>query len=450
MAENDAVTRIVEPSEREHGGFETAEVLSPGTEFQGYTIERTLGLGGCGIVYAARRGDEASFAVKVLYLEMVQSSEMLERFELETQAIGRIAHPNIVAVHGFGKLADGRPYYVMDRVAGTLRDRLRERGRFSPVEAEGVLASVCAAVQAAHDAGFVHRDIKASNIGLGLDGDPASVKLLDFGIAKLLNVQPGAITMTTMGRRLGTPTAMAPEQIAGIVIDARTDVYALGVLLYELLTGMLPFRSEDPVELEALHCNAPVPRPSRLAPIPPSLDDVVLRAMQKAPEQRYPSARAFLEGLQQAIGQAVAVSTERNALAVYVEVREDGEVDDAALEQIGSALDDVDQLLTRAGLGQAHRTWSALLAVRLLGDDGGDDDRLRAELGGLVDALVRTLEERGLRGGVCVHVGRATLDGASAEVGGPILSPAGWVPEGMTGTHITPDALQQGFAAGRR
>src|SRR5262249_51990372 len=145
--------------------------------------------------------------------------------------------PNIIDIFEFGQLQDGRPYYVMELLEGsTLESVVGQRGRFSAQEAVELLDPICAALGAVHAAGIVHRDLKASNIAFAVENDAKRIKLLDFGIAKLIHAEPGVPGLTSAGKRLGTPHAMAPEQIRGGPVDARTDIYALGVLLYYLLT----------------------------------------------------------------------------------------------------------------------------------------------------------------------------------------------------------------------
>src|SRR5262249_8308215 len=162
----------------------------------------------------------------------------------------------------------------------------------------------------------------ASNILIVTQGEKRVVKLLDFGIAKLMHPDAGEAGLTVVGTRLGTSYTMAPEQIRGDAVDPRTDIYALGVVLYHLLTGQYPFRAETMTDIERQHLERPPPRPSRGAAVPPQLDAVVLRSMEKDPARRFPSARAFVEALREAVG----TKTEQpeitaRAAAVFVELR---------------------------------------------------------------------------------------------------------------------------------
>src|SRR5712664_3508426 len=286
--------------------------LAPGDRAGEYLILGTIASGGCGTVYTAEHrvlGRKA--AVKVLHSQLATSPEMVERFVREARVVNRIRHPNIVDIYEFGELGDKRPYFVMELLEGTsLASIVERRGRLTPAQALGYLEPVCEALRAAHAAGVVHRDLKASNV--------AGVKLLDFGIAKLVRTAPGERGLTAVGQRIGTPYAMAPEQIRGGAIDTRVDIYALGVLLYELLTGRYPFISGDPVEMERLHVEAPPPRPSAMAPVSPEIDSIVLRCMEKDAARRYPDVGAFVDALRAAVKGARGAGTEgKRGVAVY-------------------------------------------------------------------------------------------------------------------------------------
>ena len=268
-----------------------------------YVLKRELASGGGGTVYEAQHKILGrKVAVKILRRQLAASPQMVARFVQEARAVNMIKHPNIVDVSDFGELPDGRPFHVMELLEGTdLRSILTERGRFPPAEVLEILEPVCSALQAAHDHGIVHRDLKASNIFVS-NGPEKRVKLLDFGIAKLMHPDAADAGLTVVGTRLGTSYTMAPEQIRGEAIDPRTDIYALGVVLYHLLTGQYPFRAETMTEIERQHLEAPPPRPSQLAAIPPALDAVVLRCMEKTADRRFPTVKAFIEALRDAAG----------------------------------------------------------------------------------------------------------------------------------------------------
>src|SRR5688572_3395436 len=229
--------------------------LEPGTLAGEYMLRTVLASGGHGTVYEAEHrvlGRRA--AVKVLHPHLSVHEDMLQRFVREAQVVNKIGHPNIVDIYEFGMMPDGSPYSVMELLPGrTLSQLLKERGRLSPERAFSFLEPICGALGAAHRAGVVHRDLKASNVAVVSEGEQPQVKLLDFGIAKLIHLEPGQEGLTQVGQRLGTSQAMAPEQFRGGPIGPTTDIYALGVLLYQMLTGSYPFQAEDRLEVERMH-----------------------------------------------------------------------------------------------------------------------------------------------------------------------------------------------------
>src|SRR5437762_119396 len=165
----------------------------------------------------------------------------------------------------------------------------------------------------------LHRDLKASNVVVVKEGDPPRVKLLDFGIAKLMRSAPGERGLTAAGVRIGTPYAMAPEQVRGAAVDHRVDIYGLGVLLFQPLTGRYPFVSGDPVEMERLHVESPPPRPSAMAPVSPDIDAIVLRCMEKDAARRFPDITAFVDALRTAVkGARAAAAAGKTGVAIYV------------------------------------------------------------------------------------------------------------------------------------
>jgi serine/threonine-protein kinase len=431
------------------------DALKPGTVAGAYVLQRELASGGGGTVYEAQHrllGRKA--AVKVLRRELAASPQMVTRFLREALAVNKIKHPNIVDIYEFGELPDGRPFYVMELLEGTdLRSMLTDRGRFSPAEVVEILEPVCSALQAAHEQGIIHRDLKASNILISDHSDKRIVKLLDFGIAKLMHPDAGEVGLTVVGTRLGTSYTMAPEQIRGDAVDPRTDTYALGVVLYHLLTGQYPFRAETMTDIERQHLEAPPPRPSKAAAVPPALDAVVLRAMEKNPERRFPSAKAFLEALQEAVGTR---SADREAAAraavVYVEIRIGADADaesDEVLDDTSAILDAAEHSFRSAGLTLPLQTGSALIGARVLSADRAEAVKESAEILVLAKTLGEDLAGRptahpGVHVNICFHVDRATVrDSAEAPggkeiVGGEAISPANWAPHGnVDGVHVT-------------
>jgi len=431
--------------------------LRPGTLAGGYLLEKPLASGGGGTVYEARHrllGRQA--AVKVLRRELASSPRMVARFLREALAVNLIKHPNIVDIYEFGELPDGRPYYVMELLGGTdLRSLLTKRGRFSPREVLDLLAPVCSALSAAHAQGIVHRDLKASNIHVEMRDGQQIVKLLDFGIAKLVRPEGEDAGLTVAGARLGTSYTMAPEQIRGDTIDPRTDIYALGVVLFHLLTGQYPFRGEFMTDIERMHLESPPPRPSQIVAVPPAVDAVVVRAMDKIPERRFPDTEAFVAALRDAVAPDARSAANREvrarAVALYVDVRV---ADDADSDEI---LDDVSAILDRAEQALRDGGWQVLLQTGnvLLGAKpvplGPKADAVCAAALIEADELTSALGDRTrpapeVHVNLTLHAAEATLKGdpsTGAEiVGGSIVAVNEWAPqEARDGLSVSPSFI---------
>lgn len=256
-----------------------------------YRVESRLARGGMGTVYRATdiRLDR-TVALKVMRDELAEDAEFVARFIREAKSAARLAHPNVVAVFDQGEDA-GRVFLAMEFVEGrTLGDLIRERGALPPQTALAILQPVLAALAAAHRAGLVHRDIKPENVLLADDG---RVKVADFGLARAVS---SATTHTAAhGVLLGTVAYLAPEQVQRGVADARSDVYAAGVLLFEMLTGRQPFTGDNPITVAYQHVHDDVPAPSTLAPgVPAALDALVARACARDPDDRPADAARFL------------------------------------------------------------------------------------------------------------------------------------------------------------
>jgi serine/threonine-protein kinase len=264
-----------------------------------WRLEDLIAEGGCGSVFRGRHVMlDRPAAIKVLHPALADDPAMVARFMREAQAVNRIRHPNIVEVFDAG-MHGVHPYLVMELLdVANLEDRIDTHGRLTLAECVEVIAPLASALTAVHAAGFIHRDIKARNVGFTVATPHvgAAVKLLDFGIAKLLIGDGGSASSATM--RLGTPHCIAPEQIRGQAVDARTDVYALGVLLYHLATAVYPFDSDDSHEVERMHLDTPPPLPSDLVPSLGAIDDLVADAMAKDRSQRPASAGEFLARLE--------------------------------------------------------------------------------------------------------------------------------------------------------
>jgi serine/threonine protein kinase len=265
-----------------------------GQQFGPYKITEKLGEGGMAVVYKGYQQSLNRYvAIKVLRQELAQDEEFVQRFQREALAVADLDHPNILHVYDAG-IVQGMYYIVMAFVdGGSLRDMVGH-GPLEPDYALSIAAQVADALHHAHQRGIVHRDVKPNNILLSRDGRPL---LSDFGIAKALHESSG---LTRTGMSIGTPEYMAPEQIQGQKVDGRTDIYALGIVLYEMLVGWAPFSSTTPVAALYKQVNEPPP-PLRQANIniPAWLEAVVAKALAKSPVERYQQASEFAEALRQ-------------------------------------------------------------------------------------------------------------------------------------------------------
>jgi tRNA A-37 threonylcarbamoyl transferase component Bud32 len=259
-----------------------------------YELGDRLGFGGFAEVYAAVDTQlKRDVAVKVLRPELA-GAVVRERFRREAETVARVRHPNIVPIYAVGE-GEGLAWYVMPRLTGgSLRARLDREGRLPAAEVRRVLLESASALAVAHRAGLVHRDIKPDNIML--DGDDAHVLLMDFGIAKALGVDAQGLTAT--GVAIGTPQYMSPEQASGEAVDQRSDIYSLGVVAYQMLTGQLPFEAGTVAAMLVKQIVEEAPSVLRKRPdCPPDLAAAVTRCLAKAPDQRWASADAFIQAL---------------------------------------------------------------------------------------------------------------------------------------------------------
>ncbi|MFT3770152.1 MAG: serine/threonine-protein kinase [Minicystis sp.] len=275
-----------------------------------YRAIRKLGTGGAGVVYeAVHVALGKRVAIKLLHQGLLDAPAAMERMRVEAQALARLRSPHLVEVSDFGRTSDGRPFYVMELLSGAnLADELRRRGHLPADEAVELVQQLLKGLAVAHRAGIVHRDVKLENVFLSVADDGRRVlKILDFGIAKVLpdaqGFEPPALR-TGEGLILGTPRFIPPEQVMGRAIDARADVYGVGIVLYELLTGRDPFHDIDgTAPLLRASVSEDPPPPSRVAPEPiePAIEDVVMRALAKRPQDRYASAEDMSRALAHAI-----------------------------------------------------------------------------------------------------------------------------------------------------
>jgi serine/threonine-protein kinase len=267
--------------------LEAGQVLA-----QRYRVQRLLGKGGMGAVYLA--DDEVLgelVALKVILSAFAaDEAAMVTRFRREAAAARKVSSPSVIRIHDLGEARPGLLYLSMEYFAGrTLTEVVAQRGVVPLKDVQDMLQQIAAGLEAAHEAGVIHRDLKPSNV---LVGERGMIKIIDFGLATTA-VADG---LTATGAILGTPHYMAPEQLRGRPVDARTDIYALGALAYHLVCGRPPFAGDNPIAIGFAHLSEPVTPPRQLRrDVPAGLEAAILAALAKAPEDRPASARAFIE-----------------------------------------------------------------------------------------------------------------------------------------------------------
>jgi len=287
-----------------------------------YQVISQLGKGGMATVYKAYDTSlERYVAIKVIRAEQVKDAEALERFKREAKSLAQLSHPNIVKVLDYGEY-EGAPYLVMEFITGGAL-MLREGQAMGWAEAASLLAPIARALEYAHQRKIIHRDVKPANFLITESGMPM---LSDFGIAKALEATD-AQPLTATGVGIGTPDYMAPEQGMGKPVDARTDVYALGMVFYELVTGRKPFHADTPLAILLKQVHDPLPPPKSLNPeLPDVIEQVLLKALAKSPDYRFQSMAEFanvLEKLGQGVQPAVkAISPDMETVVEKVVVEE--------------------------------------------------------------------------------------------------------------------------------
>lgn len=431
---------VADPFKPVGAGVEAGR-LAVGDTVDDLVIEEVGTGGGFASIYRVRHVPSGeSRALKVLWPEIAASTRLSKRFEHEAKALATLHHPNIVRVIDFGALPDGRPYYTMEWLEGrTLSQVLREEGPFAPAEAVALLHGIGGAVAAAHDAGIVHRDLKTANVMMVPSESWFTPKLVDFGIAKLLEPEKvGVDDIVTTSTTLGTPFYMAPEQILGHAVDQRTDIYALGLLLYEIVTGEVPFKAETRVEIEEMHLHAVPPRASEVAPVPVGFDAIIARCLEKEPAGRYPTVREVLDDLQRALTSPIRIEHTRMGVGVLVQARIDPDLEDIS----DAEFDDVETIVAAArraleAVGMhIEEQGSIVLGVAVLPDEDGDRIALRSRV---VRSAVALENELARRPGKNAHVDVAIAVHAASVVvkpgeglpgTGDLLKVGGWIPDG--------------------
>jgi eukaryotic-like serine/threonine-protein kinase len=280
-----------------------------------FQILQRIGSGGMGSVYKALQRDmNRMVAVKILHPKLTNRKDLASRFRREARAMSHLTHPNTVKVFLYGELEDGSLYIIMEFLDGkNLNQTVRGEGPMPPERALPILVQVCGALDEAHKAGIVHRDLKPENIFLCVQGGMKDyAKVLDFGLAKVTEreMRPGSLILTQEGMVFGTPEFMSPEQAQGKTLGPQSDIYSLAVILYEVLTGKLPFEAKTAMEYIQAHVQqAPIPLSER-APdkaFPPLLWPVLARALAKKSEDRFSSAGHFAEAMQYVLKGATAL-----------------------------------------------------------------------------------------------------------------------------------------------
>ncbi len=267
--------------------FESGQVVA-----QRYRIQRMIGQGGMGAVYLA--DDEVLgelVALKVISCShAADETAMIARFRREAAAARKVSSPSVIRIHDLGEARPGLLYLSMEYFAGrTLAEVIAQRGQVPFKDVQDILQQICAGLEAAHQAGVIHRDLKPGNV---LVGERGTVKIIDFGLATTLCGE----ALTATGAVLGTPHYMAPEQIRGKPVDARADIYALGALAYHLVTGRPPFAGDNAIAIGFAHLSETPARPRELRKdTPAALDAAIMAALEKAPENRPASAKSFID-----------------------------------------------------------------------------------------------------------------------------------------------------------
>jgi serine/threonine protein kinase len=439
----------VKQPDRSLGDDGEDELLPPGIRAGDYEIVEPIASGGCGSVYKARHtGNGRLAAVKVLRSDLARSPDMVVRFMREAQAVNQIRHPNIVEIDECGLLGNQQPYLLMEFLEGhDVSQHLKMVGRMSPPRVLEIVEPVCKALDAAHKAGFVHRDVKASNVFLAQQDGREVVKLLDFGIAKLMNPEPGAMNLTKTRHVLGSAQTMAPEQILAGAVGPATDVYGVGGLLFLLLVGRYPFSSVVGTDLERKILGAAAPRPSEIVPMSPALDEVIGRCLAKRPDARYATCAQLLEDLRAAVSSspntAVASAT---ASSIYVDIRiADAHADeDDAFDAVANALERAESVLIDAGFSVVVSTGSSLLTVQLHpgeGDDHGIRERAARVAADLHAELIGASDAAPLEIAISLNAGPVRVSNQRA-VGGPLLEVSTWAPWSGPGAFATADSLR--------
>lgn len=289
---------------KEEAPDERSEADLPQFPQTSFKIVETLGQGGMGTVYRVRDENlQVDFAVKVLRQELAKDRNLVSRFKKEAEAAGELSHANLATIYKTGECLDGRPYLVMDYVPGaSLAAVLQKEGHLRAERALDIFLQICEVVDYAHSKGIIHRDLKPSNVLLVKEDNLERIKLVDFGIARVLpHISGETLKLTTADQVLGSPLYMSPEQCQGDELGRQSDIYSLGCLMYETLTGRVPFLGENSIKTILKHLNE---EPAHLsvhlksAELPQGLSQVVLKCLEKTPQERYQTAELLAKDLE--------------------------------------------------------------------------------------------------------------------------------------------------------
>ena len=351
-----------------------------------YIVEERLGAGGMGAVYRARHlSMDRPVAIKFLHQRFVEDEAARSRFQTEARTAVKLRHANAVSVTDFGQTAEGVIYIVMELLEGrTLREILTREAPLETARAISLMLQTSAAVAAAHEAGIIHRDLKPSNILVTQSADqPAVVKVLDFGIATFTPDDDDDVTPPT-NSVIGTPRYMSPEQYNGNELTPATDVYSLGVILYEMLAGMAPFTGSTPEEIAQKHANDLPHSPREIvAAIPEDVERIILKALEKHPTDRFANAAEFHQELLQT---AERLGLEHHALksAPDIEALRDAGVESPS----GRLVVDISRLREKRALSSGSNE------IKVLGAAPAEkkaDDRKPVEPSSFLDKVKRIL-----------------------------------------------------------